>query len=353
MTTLYGTLVRLGLALGCGLGAAALHAQQDPMYTKYMFNSLSFNPAYAGTKDYLSATAIVRDQWLSWGKGPDSYGGGAPVTYSLAVHSPVARNTGLGGYVSQDRIGSMAFTDLRLAYSYQVGLTDALQLSLGLQGGLTHLSTNYGGLRFRHEGDGAFDGTADGGLMPNAGAGAYLYAERFYLGASVPRLFESRMRELDGGEPGGPTTTGVARNYRHLYVASGAALPLGSDDLVLKPSLLVKGVGWLGGFATSSQSVDVVRTPTEVDLDVSLLFRQTLWVGVSFRTAVDYVFQGRSSHDSADLWAAVYLKNGLRVGAAYDYSLTRLQQLGNGSAELMLGYDMDFKVDKLVTPRYF
>ena len=90
------------------------------MFTKYMFNTLSFNPAYAGTKDYLSATAIVRDQWLTWNKGTDSYGGGAPVTYTANVHSPFKQNTGLGAYLSQDRIGSTAYTDLRLCYAYRL-----------------------------------------------------------------------------------------------------------------------------------------------------------------------------------------------------------------------------------------
>ena len=130
-------------------------------------------------------------------------------------------------------------------------------------------------------------------------------------------------------------------------------MPIRDDDIVFKPSVLVKGVGWLGDFATSSQGVEVVRTPTEVDVDVSFLFQQVLWVGASFRTTVDYVVDGNSSHDSADLWTAFYFKNGLRVGAAYDYSLTRLQQFGNGSAEVMLGYDLNLKPDRIVTPRYF
>ena len=210
---------------------------------------------------------------------------------------------------------------------------------------------NYDGLRFRHTGDGAFEGQDGGGLMPNAGTGAYLYSERFYVGASVPRLVEARLRDMMPGETPAAGSTDIARNYRHMYVASGAAFPLGSDDLVLKPSLLVKGVGWLG--SSSGGAGAAVRTPTEVDVDVSLLFRQTFWIGASFRTTVDYVLQQKSSHDSADLWMALYLKNGMRVGVAYDYSLTKLQSLGNGSAELMLGYDLNFKVDRLATPRYF
>jgi type IX secretion system PorP/SprF family membrane protein len=326
-------------------------AQQDPMYTKYMFNSLAFNPAYAGTSDYLSATAIVRDQWLSWGKGLNSIEGGAPVTYALSVHSPIKNKVGLGGYISQDNIGASIFTQLAFSYAYRLQLKDDLQLSAGLQGGITHQNFDYSGLNIRHPNDGNFmDGNGQAWL-PNAGAGLYLYAEKFYVGASVPRLFESRIL-ID--EIGGNSNGLEASTYRHMYIASGAAFPInGNDDLVLKPSILIKGVGWLGDFATSSQTVQNVRTPTAFDLDVSMLFYKTLWLGVSYRSTFDKEVQGNSSSDSADIWGAVYLKNGMRIGVAYDYNVQGLQSQTNGSAELMIGYDMNFNVDKIVTPRYF
>ena len=342
------------LAVVASLAPGSASAQQDPMFTKYMFNSVGFNPAYAGTKEYLSATAIVRDQWLSWSKGSESYGGGAPVTYVATVHSPFQERVGLGGYLGQDHIGSSTFTELNAFYAYKMPLSDEMTLSLGLQGGVTHHSYDFSGLHFRENPalDPSFQNQDGQSWMPNAGAGAYFYTDKFYFGASVPRMFETRLQEVEIIETSTPGI-GRARNYRHMYVATGGAIPLGSKDLVFKPSLLVKGVGWLGDFAASSQSVDVVRTPTEFDIDVSLLIRQVLWIGGSFRSTFDYIFEGKSSHDSADLWAAFYLDNGLRIGLAYDYSLTELQQFGNGSAELMIGYDLNFSVDKIVTPRYF
>jgi hypothetical protein len=36
------------------LGSFSLHAQQVPMYTHYMYNTLSVNPAYAGSREALS-----------------------------------------------------------------------------------------------------------------------------------------------------------------------------------------------------------------------------------------------------------------------------------------------------------
>jgi hypothetical protein len=77
-----------------------------------------------------------------------------------------------------------------------------------------------------------------------------------------------------------------------------------------------------------------------------------LWVGTSFRSAVE-VFNKKSTYDSVDLWFAYYLSNGVRIGAAYDYTLTKLQRAAGGSFEIMAGYEFNYQTRKTVTPRYF
>ena len=42
---------------------AGLYAQQDAQYTQYMYNTMSVNPAYAGSRGQLSAAALYRSQW--------------------------------------------------------------------------------------------------------------------------------------------------------------------------------------------------------------------------------------------------------------------------------------------------
>ena len=61
----------------------------------------------------------------------------------------------------------------------------------------------------------------------------------------------------------------------------------------------------------------------------------------------------QSSVGSADIWMAFTLKNGLRIGAAYDYPLTKISSVARGSFELMMGYDFNFETKNMVTPRYF
>jgi hypothetical protein len=61
----------------------------------------------------------------------------------------------------------------------------------------------------------------------------------------------------------------------------------------------------------------------------------------------------KSSSDSADLWVAINLRNGLRLGVSYDMTLSQLQQAAGSSIELMAGYEFDIKVKKVASPRYF
>jgi type IX secretion system PorP/SprF family membrane protein len=63
-------------------------AQQDPQYTQYMYNMNVVNPAYAGSKESLSLTALYRNQWA----GLD----GNPVTFTFSAHSPISDKIGLG-----------------------------------------------------------------------------------------------------------------------------------------------------------------------------------------------------------------------------------------------------------------
>ena len=80
--------------------AALSRAQQDPMYSMYMWNMLSVQPGYAGSADVLNATALSRVQWAAIN--------GAPVTHSLSAHAPInMRSLGAGGSLVHDRIGGV------------------------------------------------------------------------------------------------------------------------------------------------------------------------------------------------------------------------------------------------------
>jgi type IX secretion system PorP/SprF family membrane protein len=312
-------------------------AQQDPMFTKYMFNSLVFNPAYAGAKDHMSITLLHRDQW--WGID------GAPKTQSFTMHTPLENDKiGLGMSIVRDEIGPTNTISAMGSYAYRMPLGGG-KLCLGLQAGVMNYRTDLTKLTIKNQSDYAFMNSLNPNMwIPNVGAGVHYYVpNKFYVGISSPHLLNSPLR--DGGVVGPDSV--MAQQYRHYYLFAGGAIPLNSS-MVFKPSILIKNTGLFGEF----QADNTVGAPTEFDLDLSLLIYDALWVGVAFRGAFEG-FTGTSSFDSGDIWVSYYLRNGFRIGVAYDYTLTELGSFAQGSYEIMLGYEMNYKTKQIVTPRYF
>jgi len=317
------------------LTVQTVFGQQDPMFTKYMFNSLTYNPAYAGSNDHMSLALIHRSQWVGFK--------GAPTTQSFNIHTPLRNErVGVGLSVVNDKIGAVGTLDANLSYAYRIPVGKN-KLSIGIQAGLTNWRGDWTKLDIQEGGDDVF-ATNPNKWLPNFGAGVYFSNKKFYTGFGCPRLVEYDLREASA------TNTPIyAKTYRHYFATIGGAIPLGSDNLIFKPSAMVKSAGWFSSIRKDA-AFQKVGAPTEFNVDLSMFFQQTLWVGAAYRSAIE---RSQSSDDSVDFWAAYFLKNGLRIGLAYDYSLTEIQKVSNGSFEVMVGYEFDYKTKRIVTPRYF
>ena len=314
-------------------------AQQDPMFTKYMFNSLVFNPGYAGSHEYLSLRALYRKQWWSFD--------GGPTTQTVTAHTPIKESVGVGISLLNDEIGATASSTANISYAYRLKFEKG-KLSIGLQGGLTNMRSKWSELNFKDPVnlDESYDNNPYKSWLPNFGAGVFYYSPIWYAGFSVPHLINWDLRK-------DVTTNKSAKLYRHYYFTAGAAFPLKGNGLIFKPSILIKSVELFSRFSGASSLVNTVGAPTEFDIDLSFMFFEALWVGASFRSSFEGLLGDSSSIDSGDIWASYYLDNGFRIGASYDYTLTKLQSHIGGTFEIMLGYDFNYNVNQINTPRYF
>src|SRR5258708_8859393 len=126
-------LIKSGFLLTLMLLAGQSMAQQDPQFTQYMFNTLYYNPAYAGADGVVKFTAMHRSQWL--GYQPSVGGGGAPTTQIITGTAPINKiNSGFGAYVVNDRLGPLTNQQVQLSYAYHLGFKDA-KLSFGVRAG--------------------------------------------------------------------------------------------------------------------------------------------------------------------------------------------------------------------------
>jgi type IX secretion system PorP/SprF family membrane protein len=182
-------------------------------------------------------------------------------------------------------------------------------------------------------------------FLPNFGAGIYARTKNWFVGLSSPLLITNALRKRTPNEP---MNLPIAQQYRHYYFSAGGVFEL-SPSLKFRPSILVKNVGLF----MDRNELNGIAAPTEFNVDLGFLFNDRIWFGTSFRSAIE-VINGSSSYDSVDFWFSMRMNNGFRFGLAYDYTLTRIQAVGIGSYEIMLGYDLCRpNVDKVEHVRYF
>jgi type IX secretion system PorP/SprF family membrane protein len=310
--------------LGCCWMWSAMMAQQQPLHTMFMYNKLLINPAYAGYHEHPCATAIVRQQWLGFE--------GAPETQSLSFHAPLSsQRLGIGFNLQRRSIGVSSATTFDGIYDYRVPV-GAGTLSLGVQASARFLKVDYTDPSVRAIQDVAIDpgveSISDTKFLANVGAGIYYHTPSFYLGFSSPRLMNSDIDfELND--------LFIAREQAHFYFMTGVAIPL-DHRMSFVPQILVR-------------YTDVA--PVDLDLNLSLRWREDHSVGVSFRKGgVD-----NQLLESIDVMASAKIMRGLRLGAAYGITMSDLRRYNDGSLEVMMMYCFGeaAKPATFINPRYF
>jgi len=310
--------MRKVLVIVClAFASATVNAQQDVLLSQYMFNHLLVNPAYAGSHDYMMATLLYRNQWVKWDN--------APTTEVATLHGPLGNTKlGWGAAISHDHEGVTDRTDFYLNLAYHIKVTERLKLGLGLRGGLSYWVRKNSDLIYWDPGDPKFAGDKTSHILPNLGAGLYLYSKRFYAGVSAPEVLSydpDKALTVNSNE-----LKEIPHQVRHYFITTGVALPL-SPDVVLKPSILVKYTP---------------NTPVEADFNLNVLLANIIWIGGSYRT-----------QDAAVAMVEIQLTRKLRLGYAYDFTLTDVRDYATGSHEIMLAYDFGYDIMKIKTPRYF
>ena len=117
------------------MGALFSKGQQDPMYTQYIFNLQTINPAYVGYWQTTGITLLSRNQWVGLN--------GHPTTQTFSFQTPLrSQNVGIGLNVVLDKVGLEKRLLMNVDYSYQVFLSDNTSLRFGLKGGFTNYSNN-------------------------------------------------------------------------------------------------------------------------------------------------------------------------------------------------------------------
>lgn len=299
------------LMAACTAGGLSVHGQQDPLFSQYMFNTLAFNPAYAGSADVLTVLALSRHQWVGFE--------GAPSTQTFVAHSPLkGENMALGFTAITDKAGPVRQTSVLGDYAYRIRVGHDSQLAFGLKGGINIYRADIASLS-TVEADPA-NVNIEGQILPNFGFGLFWHGERYYAGLSMPKLLENDLTSVSG------SALVTATEVRHVFLMGGYVFDL-ARDIKLKPSFLLRRVA---------------GAPLSLDLNANFLFHERIWLGGMYRLG-----------NSFGLLAQYQVNDQFRIGYAFDLTTTAIGAYNAGTHEIMLNYDLRFSRSKTISPRYF
>ncbi len=293
--------------------------QQDEQYSHNMFNHAVINPGYAGMNGQICATAIQRNQWLGFE--------GAPKTTNFSIHTPLTifgQESGVGISIVNDEIGSMQNFKLRGAYSYHYNLGLG-KLGIGIDLGIFNNSLN--------EPDGGWktpSGTTDENIPVGENSklkfdmsfGAFYQTDQYYVGLSASHLTSPDVKyDVESGQVSGE---GGIKIVPHYFLTAGYTIPLSIPLLEVTPSVFIKSE-----FKTMQISINTIA-----------VYNKKFWGGVSYR------------HQDAviallGLEYPVTENSGVKIGLAYDITLSKLAKASSNGYEIFLSYCFDLGLDKI------
>lgn len=280
-----------------------VQAQQDPQYTQYMFNMSVINPAYTTNNlNVINFGTLYRSQWAS--------AVGSPKTLTFFAHAAITEKIEAGISFITDDIGDGVAKENNIYadFAYSLKLDEQSRLALGLKAGITNFTTNFNGFRYPElQDDFAFNENLNS-VFPNIGVGAFYHRDKFYAGLSIPNLLSAAHLDNQNG-----IATKGSENM-HIFATAGYVYDLNSN-IKLKPSLMAKMVN---------------GSPISFDVGINTLINNSFEAGVSYRL-----------DDAVNAMFNVKIAPGLKLGYAYDYTLSNLSDFSSGSHEIFILFDLD------------
>ena len=271
-------------------------AQQMPIFTQFMFNSYVFNPAVAGTHNYYQVRMNSRFQWMGITD--------APQTNSLSVYGPHAsKDMGFGGYVYNDVTGPTSRNGLYGSYAYNLVLSSAIRLSMGLSAGFLQNRIDGSKIILLDPSDNALLNAISSDFSPDATLGLYLYSSNFHVGFSAHQLFGNTLNLFE-------EHTGLNKLKTNFYLTGGYKYFI-NFDFTVEPAIIVRGS---------------LPVPVQVDFCVKTYYQELLWLGVSVR-----------SQDAVSFLVGYTHENKFHFGYSYDMSFSPIRHHNSGSHEIFLG----------------
>lgn len=297
-------------------------SQQEPQFTQYMFNRLSYNPAYAGSNGAMCLTGFYRNQWVGL-KLTDVNNGNpsTPTTLNFSFDFPLRfLHGGLGATVVSEKIGYWDQTFVKIDYAYRIELPTG-NLAFGIEAQLFSSAIDFAKLvgsdqineldEIGLSNDPVLrDASQKNDFLVDLGLGVYYQIPgKFYAGLSSVKLLETKSEKLKW------------QDKRHYFILAGYewTVPAYPSFRIL-PSAILK----------------TELSTFQLDATALVEYNYMFWGGMNFRI-----------HDAVSVMGGLTL-GGFKLGMAYDIPISTMAVKSYGSFELFVRYC--FKVENQPKP---
>ncbi len=288
-------------------------AQQEGMFSQYMYNPSAINTAYTGTRDENILFFQYRSQW-------QSFSGGVQTSYvNYQRTGPNKLSQGLS--IMQESTGPMSQFSIGFDFAFKLQLSRDSYLSMGFKPLLDVLDVDFSGLNIYNPQDPWFDINIDKKISPNLGLGFFYYDDRGYVGVSTTGILSTN--HFDQSSP----TSYLAADRAHYYIIAGKVLEL-SSSVLFKPSFLIRMVKGV---------------PISADISANVRIDDKVETGLSYRIS-----------GALSALAAFRINRNVLVGYSYDKETGYIGNFTGGSSELFIRYEILSKTVKTIfKPRFF
>lgn len=290
--------ITFALTLLLGFSASA---QNTMRFSQLNFAQGFSNPAAIAIDGSIMADMLFRNQWA----GIE----GAPVTGAFNAQYEINQGMAVGLTASYDRIGASQTGSAALQYAYRIHFDGNRSFIMGLALGVDNTVNFLAGSTLTSTYDPAFEYNY-GRSFFNGSFGLYFNGPKFYVGASIPRLFQNDPYGADRG---------FQPPRWHYYLNSGFYIE-GGDNYTFNPHIQVK-------FGAN------------MPLQGDLILRNTFYNRFSF-------VLGYRSENALIAGFDVRISGYARLGYSFNYNLGRLSQVKGASNEVYLGLAFPYHSDR-------
>ena len=286
-------------------------AQFDALFTQYGQMMNYYNPAVAGSTDFMRLNVAAKMQWLGFKN--------APIGFLVNGEMPLkffGRKHGVGLSLFSEGLGLFDNLTLGGQYAYQLKLWGGT-LGIGVQPGF--FSQTFDGTKaVPPEGEG---GSKDDEAIPTTkvdamafdmNMGVFYNSPTIYGGMSVMHLSEPSIKLTN------KYGTFIARSY---YLTLGYNIRFKESLFELHPSAFLK---------TTFQFY-------ALDVQAKLVYNKMFWGGLNWRMNM--------RNDAVSLFLGAKFGN-IKFGYAYDLPISMVLKGSSGSHEVFLSYEMDVSTPK-------